>query len=702
VNRWLALLTIACLPALAAERQLFNGKDLTGWARIPRHEGAPAGQKPGFVVENGLLVSIPDAPEDDLWYTGGKIGNATLRVVYKVSAPDANSGIFTRIPYAPKSEDDAIDKGIEVQIQDSADEYHCTGVLYSMTKAMARPYRPAGEWNTLEITMRGPRTVVRLNGVVVTDYDGVSPVPPKKGQYEPERGPRPDSGYIAVQHHGGAATVWFREIALVEGGGDCDKLTGLTLAAARIDSAKLVPAGAFAPPTGRAEPYRNVPEFCRVAATLTPSADSDIKAEFWLPAAGWNGRLQVVGNGGWAGTISYGALAQAVRDGYAAASTDTGHSTPGAAFVLGHPEKLVDFSWRSEHETTVKAKAVVEAFYGVAARRSYWNGCSTGGRQALKEAQMFPDDFDGIIAGAPGNRTAQPMWVAEKALKDPAARIPPAKFPAIHRAALEACDASDGLRDGLISDPERCGFDPVTLLCKGGDAPDCLTAPQVEAARAIYTAPKDPRTGKPLFGTLAPGSELGWAVMAGGPEPYAPTLDQLKYVVYADPNWDWRSWDAVRDNDRYLKPEYLIMNATDPHIEKFVAHGGKLLLYHGWADQNVSPYNTVQYFDRVRETLGPEKTDSAVRLFMAPGMGHCGGGEGPNTFDKIGPLDRWVEQGEPPASLLASHSTAGKVDQTRPLCPYPQQAKPPISLAECRRRTNPFPPHRRLIFRHPD
>jgi hypothetical protein len=216
MKRWLALAALASAPLWAAEQQLFNGKDLSGWARMPRHEGAPADEKPGLVVRDGLLVSLPDNPEDDLWYTARKIGNATLRVVYKVSAPDANSGVFIRIPYEPKSEDDAINKGIEVQIQDTADDYHCTGDLYSMTKAKARPYKPAGEWNTLEIEMRGPRTIVRLNGVVVTDYDGVAPVPPKKGRYEPDRGPRPDEGYIAIQHHGGAASLWFKEITLIE------------------------------------------------------------------------------------------------------------------------------------------------------------------------------------------------------------------------------------------------------------------------------------------------------------------------------------------------------------------------------------------------------------------------------------------------------------------------------------------------------
>jgi 3-keto-disaccharide hydrolase len=200
----------------AAERkQLFNGKNLDGWARIPRHEGAPADEKPGFIVENSLLVSIPDAPEDDLWYTREKIGNATLRVVYKSSDRTANSGVFIRIPDKPKSEDDAINRGIEVQIDESGDDWHTTGVLYSMTQAKARSSKPVGEWNTLEITMQGPRTIVKLNGTLVTDYDGVSRVPPKRGRYEPDRGPRPDTGYIAIQHHGGAATLWFKEISLI-------------------------------------------------------------------------------------------------------------------------------------------------------------------------------------------------------------------------------------------------------------------------------------------------------------------------------------------------------------------------------------------------------------------------------------------------------------------------------------------------------
>jgi hypothetical protein len=210
-----ALLLVAFVLQGAEPKHLFNGKDLSGWFRIPRHEDAPADQKPGFKIENGLLISLPESPEDDLWYTGEKLGNAVLRIVYKVSDKTANSGVFIRIPDKPKSEDDAINRGIEVQIQDSGDEYHCTGVLYSMTQAQARPAKEPGGWNTLDITLKGPRTIVKLNGILVTDYDGVSPVPPKKGRYEPDRGPRPDSGYIAIQHHGGAAKVWFKYISVV-------------------------------------------------------------------------------------------------------------------------------------------------------------------------------------------------------------------------------------------------------------------------------------------------------------------------------------------------------------------------------------------------------------------------------------------------------------------------------------------------------
>jgi len=465
-------------------------------------------------------------------------------------------------------------------------------------------------------------------------------------------------------------------------GSSCDSLKALTLKDTTVTMVQVVAAGQFSPPGEReggataANPYKELAEFCRVAATIKPTSDSDIKIEVWLPANGWNGKFQAVGNGGWAGVISYSAMAEAVRGGYASASTDTGHEGGRGTFALGHPEKLIDFGWRSEHEMTVKAKAILQAFYGNAPRLSYWNGCSTGGRQGLKEAQQFPDDYDGIIAGAPANRTAISIWLAHAALKDPATYIPAAKYPIIHQAALNTCDSRDGVKDGLIDDPTKCDFDPKVLLCKAGDGAECLTAPQVGAAKKFYSGPINPRTGKELFSSFVPGSELGWGVQVKGPDPYINGLDQYRFVVFQDPNWDWKTFNFDTDVARGELPENLVMNATDPNMKAFFSHGGKLLLYHGWSDTNVPTLNTIKYYKSVVDTMGgAANVSNSLRLFLEPGMAHCGGGEGPNVFDKMSALEQWVEHGKAPDQIIASHSTGGKVDRTRPLCPYPQVAK---------------------------
>ena len=477
------------------------------------------------------------------------------------------------------------------------------------------------------------------------------------------------------------SVCWAFALAVPSFGASCDTLASLALPDTTITSAQLVAAGKFTPPghgQGKAKgpnPYVDLPEFCRVMATLKPTSDSDIKVEIWLPAAVWNGKFQAVGNGGWAGVISYSAMADAIRVGYASASTDTGHVGGRGTFALDHPEKLIDFSWRSEHDMTVKAKAVIQAFYGKAARLSYWNGCSTGGRQGLKEAQMFPDDYDAIIAGAPANRTAISLWVADAVLKKPESYIPPAKYPMIHQAALAACDARDKLKDGLIDDPTKCKFDPKVLLCKSADGPACLTAPQVAAAKQIYSDATNPRTGQRLFSSLLPGTELGWGIQAVGPEPSANIYDQYRYVVFKDEKWDWRTFNFDSDVVRGDRPENVIMNATDPNLGRFFAHNGKLLLYHGWSDPNVPAQNTVKYYKSVLDTMGGTKVANNIRLFMEPGMGHCQGGEGPNVFDKVSPLDEWVEKGKAPERIVATHYTEGKVDRTRPLCAYPGVAK---------------------------
>ena len=463
----------------------------------------------------------------------------------------------------------------------------------------------------------------------------------------------------------------------------CEGLNSLALPDTAITSAQPVSAGQFSPPAGRGgvpnAAYQDLPAFCRVVATLKPTSDSDIKIEVWMPAAGWNGKFQAVGNGGWAWSISYRELGEALRRGYATASTDTGHTGGSGQFALGHPEKLIDFGYRSEHEMTVKAKAIVSAFYGNAPRYSYWNGCSTGGRQGLKEAQRFPNDYDGIIAGAAANpRThlsAGTLWIAAATLKDPASYIPKEKYAVIHRAALDACDGLDHVKDGVIEDPTRCHFDPKVLECKGEDGPACLTAPQVEAARKIYTPVTSPRTGKAVFPALEPGSEMGWGVLAGGPEAFAPIVDHFKNVVYKDPAWDWRTFDIDRDTARADEVDDNTINAIDPHLQEFFGHGGKLLMYHGWSDQNVAPLASVNYYQSVVETMGKGKTADSIRLFMAPGMAHCGGGDGPNKLETVGALEQWIEKGKTPNQVIASRLSNGAVERTRPLCPYPQVAQ---------------------------
>src|SRR5262249_32310307 len=269
----------------------------------------------------------------------------------------------------------------------------------------------------------------------------------------------------------------------------CGQLKSLSLSNTTITVADFVPAGPFRSPNlvpagGQAATEAAAPQLpahCRVAATLKPSADSSIDIEIWLPANNWNGKFQAVGNGNFGGVISYAAMVSALQEGYATASTDTGHKGDfaDASFALGHPEKLVDSAYRAVHEMTAKSKAIITAFYDRGPRFSYWNGCSTGGGQALMEAQRYPEDFDGIIAGAPAiNRTLHGIWwmsVAAAALKDKESLIPPAKLDALSKAVLNTCDARDGLKDGLLADPRQCRFDPSTLLCRAGDAQDCLT-----------------------------------------------------------------------------------------------------------------------------------------------------------------------------------------------------------------------------------
>jgi feruloyl esterase len=465
----------------------------------------------------------------------------------------------------------------------------------------------------------------------------------------------------------------------------CASLTSLSLPGTSITLAQLVDAGGFSPPTPvrtrRGEPvsFQGLPAFCRVAATLRPTSDSEIKMEVWMPASGWNKKLEANGNAGWAGSITLDTLAAGLQRGYAAAMTDTGHDGNGASFALGHPEKVIDFGYRSVHEMTLKSKAIVAAYYGEAPKLSYFNGCSDGGREGLKEAQQYPEDFNGIVAGSPGinwtGRAMQAVWIAQAVHKEEASAIPSAKFPVIHQAVLDACDAADGLKDGILEDPTRCHFDPAVLECKGADSPACLTPAQVETARKIYSPVTNPRTRQELFPGHEPGSELGWNTMAGA-QPMGAGIDLFRFIVFKDPAWDYRTFNFDSDAERTTRAGDGAMDALDPRLKTFFDRGGKIIQYHGWSDPQISPLSSVRYYNTVLDTLGGSAAvKNSYRLFMVPGMAHCGGGEGTSSFDMLAALEQWMESSKAPDQIVASRVRDGKVDRTRPLCPYPQVAK---------------------------
>jgi len=319
----------------------------------------------------------------------------------------------------------------------------------------------------------------------------------------------------------------------------------------------------------------------------------------------------------------------------------------------------------------VEAKSLVAAFYGRPPRYSYWNGCSGGGREGLLQAYRYPDEFDGVIAGDPADirRNAWALWLANQTFKDPAAYIPAEKYPMIHDAVLAACDAKDGVKDGLIENPESCKVDFKALECKGADATSCLTKRQVQTAETIVS-PAISASGEVLFPRLEPGTEMRWA----SPAPAELFLDEFRYVVYQDPQWDWKSFELDRDAAKAHAIDKDV-DELNPQLGPFAKHGGKLLLYHGWADQQVAPGASVEFYKSAQQLGGgAAEVSKWMRLFMAPGMGHCSGGEGPDSFDKIGALEQWVEQGKAPEEIVAAHHTGGQVDRTRPLCPYPQVA----------------------------
>jgi feruloyl esterase len=475
-------------------------------------------------------------------------------------------------------------------------------------------------------------------------------------------------------------------------GTSCANLAALTIPGVTIRSATATAAGPFSP-TAAGTPM-TLPSFCRVEATARPTSDSEIKFEVWIPPAeAWNGKFEGVGNGGYSGAISYAAMASGLRRGYAVASTDTGHTGDDMKFGQGHPEKVIDWAYRSVHVMTDASKLIVRNAQGKFADHAYFVGCSSGGHQALTEAQRYPDDYDGIVAGDPANNRIRQTfaflhsWIATHD-KDGKPIIPQAKLALLTKAAVEACDGIDGVKDGIIDDPRRCQFDPAKLLCPStgpGQAPKdeatCLTAAQVEAAKKTYDGVKNPRTGEQIFTGWPRGSEgfgeapgQSWRAYIMDPaEPMR--VGFFRYFLFHDPNWDYRTIEWERDL-AYAEQRVPFMASVDRDMSAFKKRGGKLLMYTGWADPVVPPQDTVAYYDAVVKMMGGlQSTREFFRFFLAPGMGHCSGGPGPNQFDHLSALEQWVEKGVAPDKMIASHSTNGKVDRTRPLCLYPQVAR---------------------------
>ncbi len=494
-----------------------------------------------------------------------------------------------------------------------------------------------------------------------------------------------------------ACTAGFVFATAVAAAATCSSLAELKLPGTTITAAQAITGGLFTPSSGPA--IQDLPPLCRVAGIIEPTPDSRIQFEVWMPVSGWNRKFHGVGNGGFAGSLSYAGLVGPVRHGYAAATTDTGHTGGDAVWALGHPEKVIDYGHRGVHEMTVKAKAIVAAFYGHAPERSYFASCSNGGRQALMEVQRYPGDYDGVVAGAPANNftgiAVGFLWNQRALFAEPASYIPPIKLKAIETAALNSCDAKDGLADGLIDDPTQCRFDPSALLCRGPESDACLTAPQLATLGTIYEGPRNSQ-GKLVFPGFVPGGESGtggWAAWINGAAPEKSLqfffgTQLFRNMVADNPAWDPKTFDVDRDGGLIEKKLARVLNATDANLKPFQEHGGKLILFHGWCDAALTPLNTINYYNSIVEKIGPRKAEQFVRLYMVPGMQHCGGGPGPSRFaltwtdpqhDMLLALEQWVERGMAPGTIIAEKPAAPgsqvQIGRTRPLCPYPQVAR---------------------------
>lgn len=434
----------------------------------------------------------------------------------------------------------------------------------------------------------------------------------------------------------------------------------------------------------------NVP-FCRIQAFSAPTSDSHIGIEVWLPdATRWNGKFLAAGNPGFIGSLASAGLADIMQRGYVAAGTDTGHVDEGFQWAIGHPEKWADWGYRAVHEMVVVTKTLAQAYYGKPIQYSYWNSCHNGGNQGLNEAQRYPEDFDGIVAGDPAYWIShlQPgslyiSWVALKDGVNGPGYIPTAKLSVIHKAALAACDGNDGLVDGLIEDPTRCNFDPASIQCKGGDEPTCLTAAQVDTVRKIYAGAKF-KDGTPIYSGFERGSELTWSFMIEK-EPFSVNINYFKGMVFQDPNWDFRTFDVDRDTRLAIERTSKYVDGNNPDLRPFKQAGGKLIIIASWNSMGLPPRQVVEYYKDVEKVMGgPEKTRDFARLFAVPGSGGCPGFMwNTEDFKAFEAMVDWVEKGIAPEKIIYSHreagsggmGAAGKVYRTRPVCAYPKVSR---------------------------
>ncbi|HEY2527751.1 MAG TPA: tannase/feruloyl esterase family alpha/beta hydrolase [Xanthobacteraceae bacterium] len=495
-----------------------------------------------------------------------------------------------------------------------------------------------------------------------------------------------------------AALAWLACAHASAASSICEDLGKFPLAGGHITSAVRVGANDSIPVKLLNTSMPAPAAFCRIAATLTPTEDSTILAELWLPEAEkWNGKFLGVGNGGFGGAVPMVEMRSAVAKGYATAGDDLGHQLNSlivdGAWVIGHPEKLKDFAYRADHVTADFAKTLIAAYYGRPQQLSYFRGCSNGGHEALMEAQKYPADYDGIVAGAPANSftrvSAGFLWNELALNETPQSQITQSKLAAIQKAALAKCDALDGVKDGIINDPASCHFDPSVLLCKTADGPECLTKPQLAALRKIYSGPIDPKTRKPIYPGFPAGDEAlphNWDLWIIGPQSFQALFANQVFGSFLlnDAHWDFRTVDFARDSMRADKEIGPLLNSNDPNLSAFAARGGKLILFQGWADAAITPFGTIQYYRDIQQKMGTREARRFVRLFMAPGMMHCSGGPGPNTFDAVAAVDQWRQKDEAPDSIPAAKyadsaaalagAPPGEPLVTRPLCAYPRVA----------------------------